>query len=73
MKYIRVAHGEGLLSVVFRLVRSWLRSNNRPEWANHFCPGSSGSGEWCRRSEIKSRCGYCMEPNMALKQELEAQ
>ena len=35
-----------------------------PEGMNHFCPGSSGLGEWSHRStEVPSNCAYCGEPN----------
>lgn len=41
-----------------------------PPGMNHFCRGESGSGEWsCRDQETPSRCGYCGEPNEALRKQ----
>lgn len=61
MKLIRITKNERLTSIVFRLLRALWILPNKPSFANHFCPGESGSGEWCHRSGIPSKCGYCDE------------
>jgi len=68
MKIIRVAYRENIFSIMFRFFRAlWVRLH-RPPWANHFCEGESGSGEWSCRSDTPSICGYCKRPNAACKE-----
>lgn len=46
------------------------RGATPPPGMNHFCRGESGSGEWsCRSEDVPSRCGYCGEPNEALREQ----
>lgn len=61
MKLIRIAYGEGYLSIIKRWLRALWSRCNQPKWeVNHFCPGDSGSGEWSRKpTDIPCKCGYC--------------
>lgn len=65
MKLIRIAYKESWWSIAKRFCRALWKYLNRPAWGpNHFCPGESGSGEWCCRSTVPSVCGYCGEHNL---------
>lgn len=61
---IIITPNEPILSIAWRFIRSFTRSLWRPPGMNHYCPGESGSGEWCCRSSTPSVCGYCGEPNV---------
>lgn len=66
MKLIRIRYQEKWVSIIRRFLSALWRRLRRPSFANHFCPGKSGSGEWsCRSSDIPSVCGYCKKPNEA--------
>lgn len=61
---IRTQPNESTASLLQRWHRALAESMVRPAGMNHFCPGASGSGEWCHRSEeVPSLCAYCEEPN----------
>lgn len=60
MKLIRVGKDEAIVSAGWRWVRAAWRWTRKPKWANHFCPGASGSGEWSYLLPI-GKCGYCGE------------
>jgi hypothetical protein len=69
-KILKPACQEPWWKVAHRWLCSLWRGLNKPDPSyNHYCRGESGNGEWCHRSELPSVCGYCKEPNAALKAE----